>query len=349
MGLWSGMRIAMLSPVSWRTPPRQYGAWELVVSLITEGLVAKGVDVTLFATGDSITSARLDAVVPRGYSEDESIEPKVWECLHIASCFDRAGEFDLIHNNYDFLPLTYSALVDTPVLTTIHGFSSEAIVPVYQRYNGRGHYVSISNANRHPKLKYEATVYHGIATEEFELYDRPGDYLLFYGRLHPDKGVTEAIKVAQATGRRLILAGIVQDEAYFESSVKPQLGKNGIEFIGPVGPDKRNDLLGNAAALLHLINFEEPFGLSLVEAMACGTPCIAWKRGSIPELVEDGKQGAVVESIEEAVAAVGRIEKLDRAAIRQHVIDRFSRERMVDDYIKVYESILSRKKERRGR
>ena len=146
----------------------------------------------------------------------------------------------------------------------------------------------------------------------------------------------------------MILAGIIQDEAYFESSVKPHLGKNGIEFIGSVGPDKRNDLLGNAAALLHLINFEEPFGLSLVEAMACGTPCIAWKRGSIPELVEDGKQGAVVESIEEAVAAVDWIENLDRAAIRQHVLDRFSRERMVDDYIKVYESILSRKKERRG-
>jgi glycosyltransferase involved in cell wall biosynthesis len=337
------MKIAMLSPVSWRTPPENYGAWELVTSLMTEGLVARGVDVTLFATGDSITNAKLESVVPHGYSEDNTVDPKVAECQHVAHCFERAGEFDLIHNNFDFLPLTYSGLVKTPMLTTIHGFSSEKIVPVYQRYNGRVKYVSISNANRHEGLSYIATVYHGIATEEFTLHEKSGDYLLFYGRLHPDKGASEAIRVALATKRRLLLAGIVQDEKYFAREVQPHLGKNGIEYIGPVGPDRRDELLGNALALLHLINFHEPFGLSVVEAMASGTPVIAWSRGSMPELIDDGVHGYVVSSMDEAIEAVGKVAQLPRAPIRQHVVDRFSRERMVDDYIRVYERMLKRR------
>jgi glycosyltransferase involved in cell wall biosynthesis len=335
------MKIAMLSPVSWRTPPEHYGAWELVTSLMTEGLVARGVDVTLFATGDSITKAKLESVVPRGYSEDPDADPKVAEAMHIAHCFERADEFDVIHNNFDFLPLTYSGLVTTPVLTTIHGFSSEKILPVYQRYNDSVRYVSISNANRHPSLSYIATVYHGIATEEFTLHEKPGDYLLFYGRLHPDKGASEAIRVAKRTRQRLVIAGIVQDEKYFAKEVQPHLGKDGIEYIGPVGPDRRDELLGDALALLHLINFHEPFGLSVVESMAAGTPVIAWNRGSMPELLDDGVHGYVVHSMDEAAAAVEKVGKLPRGPIRQHVMERFSRERMVDDYIKVYERMLA--------
>ena len=321
-------------------PPRHYGPWERVVSLLTEGLVEHGLEVTLFATADSLTQARLAAVCPRPYSEDQSLDPKVWECLHISAVFERAAEFDLIHNHFDFLPLSYSGLVPTPLLTTIHGFSSERILPVYQKYNGRAYYVAISNADRHPSLDYLATVYHGIPLDEFTLQPQPDDYLLFFGRIHPDKGVVEAIEVARRVGRRLIIAGIIQDHDYFEREVAPHSGQNGIDYIGSVGPEQRDELLGSASALLHLINFNEPFGLSLVEAMACGTPVIAYGRGSIPELIKHGETGFIVNDIDEAAAGVRSIGELDRTRIRQHVEENFSRERMVDGYIQVYQEAL---------
>src|SRR6476660_2714067 len=160
------LRVAVLAPISWRVPPRNYGPWEQFASLLTEGLVERGVDVTLFATGDSETAGRLVSIVPRGYSEDPNADPKVSECLHIAHAFERAGEFDVIHNSFDFLPLTYSGLVETPVLTTIHGFSSEQIVPVFEKYNGGGYYVAISDADRHERLDYAATIHHGIDLRE---------------------------------------------------------------------------------------------------------------------------------------------------------------------------------------
>jgi len=323
-------------------PPRHYGPWERVVSLLTEGLVERGLEVTLFATADSLTQARLAAVCPRPYSEDQSLDPKVWECLHISAVFERAAEFDLIHNHFDFLPLSYSGLVPTPLLTTIHGFSSERILPVYQKYNDRAYYVAISNADRHPSLNYLATVYHGIPLDEFTLQPEPDDYLLFFGRIHPDKGVVEAIEVARRVGHRLIIAGIIQDQDYFEREVAPQVGQNGIDYIGSVGPEQRDELLGGASALLHLINFNEPFGLSLVEAMACGTPGIAYGRGSIPELIKHGETGFIVNDIDEAAAAVHSIGELDRAHIRQHVVENFSRERMVDGYIRVYHEVIDR-------
>ena len=333
------MRIAMLAPISWRVPPRHYGPWERVVSLLTEGLVARGLDVTLFATADSQTAARLAAVCPRPYSDDPEIHPKVWECLHISEVFERAADFDLIHNQFDFLPLTYSGLVQTPLVTTIHGFSSEKIVPVFQKYNERGYYVSISDADRHPKLDYVATVYHGIPMEEFTLRPEPDDYLLFFGRIHHEKGVVEAIEVAKRTDRRLIIAGIIQDEDYYERLVKPHIDGQRIEYIGSVGPDRRDDVLGRAYALLHLINFDEPFGLSMVEAMATGTPVIGFGRGSVPEVVRDGVSGFIVGSVDEAVAALGRVPELDRERARQYVEQHFSRERMVEGYIRVYKRV----------
>jgi glycosyltransferase involved in cell wall biosynthesis len=330
----------MVAPISWRTPPRHYGPWERVVSLLTEGLVERGLEVTLFATADSVTRAKLAAVCPRPYSEDETLDPKVWECLHISAVFENAAEFDLIHNHFDFLPLSYSGLVQTPVLTTIHGFSSERILPVYQKYNGRAYYVAISNADRHPSLDYVATVYHGIPLDEFTLQTQPDDYLLFFGRIHPDKGVVEAIETARRVGRRLIIAGIIQDQVYFDSQVKPHLGQNGIDYIGSVGPGQRDELLGKASALLHLINFAEPFGLSLVEAMACGTPVIAYGHGSIPELIKPGETGFLVKDIGEAAASVRATDQLDRALIRRHVEENFSRERMVEGYIRAYRQVL---------
>ena len=336
------LRLAMLAPISWRVPPRHYGPWEQFVSLLTEGLVERGVDVTLFAAADSLTSATLVGTIPTGYSEDQELDAKVWEGLHIATVFERAAEFDLIHNNFDFLPLTYSGLVNTPVVTTIHGFSSEKIVPVFERYGDRGHYVAISDADRHPRLRYEATIHHGIQMDTFPLVRTAGDYLLFFGRIHPHKGAAEAIDVAARVGMPLVLAGIVQDREYFERSVEPRIDGDRVRYIGSVGPDERGAVLGGARALLHLISFEEPFGFSVIESMACGTPVIATRRGSMPELVQHGVNGALVDAPDDAVDAVQTVGRLDRAAVRASVERRFDVSRMVGEYIEVYRRIVER-------
>jgi glycosyltransferase involved in cell wall biosynthesis len=335
------MRVAMLAPIAWRVPPRHYGPWERVVSLLTEGLVERGVDVTLFATADSVTQARLDAVCPRPLQEDSSLDPKVWESLHIANAFAKAEQFDLIHNHYDFLPLTYASLVRTPVVTTIHGFSSDRIKPVYRRYADRSAYVSISDADRDPELPYVATVYHGVDLSEFAFRERAGRGLVYFGRIHPDKGVAEAVAVAKAVGLPLVIAGIVHDREYFERQIAPHVDGDRVRYVGSVGPAERDELLGSALALLHLVEFAEPFGLSMIEAMACGTPVIARRRGSVPEVVDEGITGFVVEDVAGAVEAVGRVGALDRRAVRTRASERFSRDRMVDDYLRVYERVLT--------
>jgi glycosyltransferase involved in cell wall biosynthesis len=336
----SALRVAMLAPISWRVPPLGYGPWEQFVSLLTEGLVDRGVEVTLFATADSETRARLVGSAPAGYSDDPTLDAKVWEALHVAAVFEHADEFDLVHNSADFLPLTYSRLVDTPVVTTIHGFSSERIVPVFERYDGHVHYVAISDADRHPKLHYAATIHHGIDMSAFELGDGAGDYLLFLGRIHHDKGVVEALDLAERTGLQLLIAGIVQDERYYDELVAPRVDGERIRYLGPVGPDRRGELLGRARALVHLVNFEEPFGFSVVEAMACGTPVVAHARGSLPEIVRSGENGFLVSSPDEAAAAVDAAADLDRAAVRASVERRFAVDRMVDDYLALYRRIV---------
>jgi glycosyltransferase involved in cell wall biosynthesis len=311
-----------------------------VVSLLTEELVRTGLDVTLFATADSQTSGKLVAVCPRPYSEDSSVNPKVAECLHISEVFERSADFDLIHNHFDFLPLTYSGLVDTPVLTTIHGFSSSSILPVYEKYNDRSHYVAISEADKSPQLDYIATVHHGIDIAQFPFSADLGQYLLFFGRIHPEKGVHEAIQVAQHAGIKLIIAGIIQDEDYYRSRVEPYVDGDAVEYVGAVGPTRRAEVLGGALALLHLISFDEPFGLSMVESLACGTPVIAFGRGSIPEIIKHGENGYIVEDIEGAVEAVAAVPSLDRSACREDVEQRFSHTRMARDYVHVYREIL---------
>lgn len=336
------LRIAVLAPISWRVPPVHYGPWELFASLLTEGLVRRGHHVTLFATGNSTTSAELASVVPHGWSEDPSIEPKVAECLHIASVFERADEFDIIHNSFDFLPLSYSRLVRTPVVTTVHGFSSPRIVPAYERYDDTSSFVAISDADRHPRIRYAATIHHGIDTDAFRLHPAPGDHLLYFGRIHPHKGTAVAIEVARRAGRRLVIAGIIQDQAYFDAEVAPHIDGVAVEFLGPVGAADRSTTLGGAGALLHLIDFDEPFGFSVVEAMACGTPVIANARGSMPELIDDGRTGFLVDDADAAVEAVAPAGTLDRAAIRATAVARFDVERMVDDYIDVYHQVLAR-------
>lgn len=332
------MRIAVLAPLAWRTPPVAYGPWELFASYLTEGLVALGHEVTLFATGSSVTSAGLISVTSLGWEEDPRIEPKVVECLHVASVFERAAEFDVIHNSFDFLPLTYSRLVDTPVVTTIHGFSSEQVVDVYAAYNDIGNYVAISDSDRHERLDYVATIGHGVADPGLDVRD-PDDHLLFFGRIHPDKGTAEAIEIARRCGRRLDIAGIIQDHSYFDQFVAPHLDDSTVRYLGPVPASDRDVTLSRAFALLHPIGFDEPFGFSVAEALSVGTPVVAFDRGSMSELIVHGRDGFLTENIADAVAAVGRCGDLDRRSIRRGALRRFSIETMVDRYVEVYRSI----------
>jgi glycosyltransferase involved in cell wall biosynthesis len=276
------------------------------------------------------------------------MDPKVEECLHISTVFERARDFDVIHNSFDFLPLTYSGLVDTPVVTTIHGFSSERIVPVYEKYNERGYYVAISDADRHKSLDYVATIHHGIDMHEFTLRPDPGEYLLFFGRIHPDKGTARAIEVAEQAGMPLIIAGIIQDDDYFDRFVKPRLDEERVRYIGPTSREARGELLGGARALLHLIEFDEPFGFSVVEAMACGTPVIAHPRGSMSEIVRQGENGFLVGSVEEAVDAVHASGGMDRTAVRTSIEGRFDASRMVDEYLAVYRRVVQQHRTRRA-
>jgi glycosyltransferase involved in cell wall biosynthesis len=336
------MRIALLSPIAWRTPPRHYGPWENVVSLLNEGLVKRGVDVTLFASGDSITDGKLQFVCSQGYEENKDLIPKVAECLHVSALFEQGNYYDLIHNHFDYLPLTYSHMTTTPVLTTIHGFSSPKILPVYEKYNGESFFVSISDADRAPTLDYLATVHHGIDLKQFTFQAQSQNYLLFLGRIHHDKGAREAIEIAKATNTKLLMAGIVQDTDYYHKYIEPQLVPGKIEFVGSVDSPQRNKLLGGAKALLHPINFNEPFGLSVVEAMACGTPVIAINRGSMAELIKDGVNGFLVDNVAQAITAVGELYSIQRADCRDRVERLFSVDRMVDDYLKLYQKIIDK-------
>ncbi len=333
-------RIAVLSPVAWRTPPRHYGAWETVASNITEGLVARGWDVTLFATRDSLTRGRLHAVVDRGYEEDPEQDPKVSEYLHISELFEHAAEFDLIHSHYDFMALSYSRLVKTPVLTTIHGFSSPRIMPAYQKYSD-GNFVSISHADRAPELTYLATVYNGIDLELYPFQERAGENLVFLGRIHPDKGVHLAIEVAQRSGRQLLIAGIVQDQAYFRDHVQPHLGDT-IRYLGALDVAGKNQLFADAYALLHLNTIPERFGLVLAEANAAGVPVIAMDLGSCREVIENSETGFLVHTVTEAVAALPYVPRIDRRQCRRRVAEYFSIDAMVRAYEDVYRTILSR-------
>lgn len=338
----------MLASIAHRVPPRGYGPWEQVASTLTEGLVARGHDVVLFATADSTTTATLHAGSRAGYEEDPAADAKVDEALHIAAVFERAAEFDVISNQFDFLPLVFSRLVATPMVTTIHGFSSERIVPVYRAYDDVAYYVAISEADRHRELTYAATIHHGIEVDRFSLGSGDGGYLLFLGRIHPDKGTATAVEVARRAGLPLVIAGVIHDEEYFRDAVAPHVDGRAVTYLGPVGPAERDALLGGALALLHLIAFDEPFGLSVAESMVAGTPVIAYRRGSMPELIRTGVSGFLVDDVAGAVSAVGAARGLDRMECRADAIARFSADRMVDDYVRLFERVVAGSESARG-
>ncbi|MFI6600471.1 glycosyltransferase family 4 protein [Nonomuraea sp. NPDC050536] len=332
------MRVALLGPIAWRTPPLHYGPWEQVTSLLSEGLVARGIEVTLFATLDSLTAAALDGVCPHGYADDPSLDGRVWEAMHVAHAFSRSAEFDLVHSHLDWLPLAFAGHCRAPLLTTVHGFSGAGILPAYTR--ARSAYVSISDADRAPELDYVATVHHGIDFEAFPFEPVGGERLISFGRIHPDKGTHNAIEIARRAGMPLAICGIVQDERYFEEEVASRIDGEQVTFLGSVGPERRGELLGGSAALLHPITFEEPFGLSVVEAMACGTPVVAYRRGSMAEIVDPGVTGFLVDTLDEAVAAVARMTTIDRHGCREQARRRFGLDQMVDGYLRVYDEML---------
>ncbi|MGP6159774.1 MAG: glycosyltransferase family 4 protein [Vulcanimicrobiaceae bacterium] len=336
-----GLRVALLGPIAWPTPPAGYGPWEQIAFNIADGMRARGLDVTLFATANSRTRAKLAAVVPVGLNEDPAQNGEVATALHIANLFARADEFDLIHNSFDWKPMTYALATRTPpLLTTIHGFSSPAILAAYYACARRSFFCSISDSDRDPGLDYLATTYNGIDPAEFTFVERPGDYLVFLGRFHPEKGTHLAIEIARRAGVRLKIAAIHQDREYFETQLLPQVDGDRVQYLGPVEREARNALLGGALALVHMTTRPERFGLTMVEAMACGTPVLGARMGSIPEIVVDGETGFLCDSVEEAIGKVPQLAALSRRACRERVETTFSMDRMIDRYLEAYRRAL---------
>jgi len=335
------LRLAVLAPITWRTPPPGYGPWEQVAFNIADGMRRRGANVTLFATGDSSFDGSLRSVVPIGTAEDPLIDGDIFSALHIGSLMERAHEFDLTHNNFDWKPMTYAlGTKRPPLLTTVHGFSSPQILAAYYACAWRSFYASISDADRDPGLSYVATTYNGIDPAEFTFSPRAGDYLVFLGRFHPEKGAHLAIEIAKRSGKQLKMAAIQHDEQYFNQEIAPHIDGERIQFLGEVHREARDDLLSNALALVHMTTRPERFGLTMVEAMACGTPVLGANSGSVPEILIDGVTGFLCDSLDEAVSKVPLLDSLDRHACRARVEAEFTVDRMIDRYAAAYEIAL---------
>ncbi|HTJ28539.1 MAG TPA: glycosyltransferase family 4 protein [Candidatus Limnocylindria bacterium] len=337
----TGLRVAVLGPISWPSPPPGYGPWEQIAYTIARGMTARGLDVTLFATGNSTSPGRLASVVPVGLNEDRALDGDLFTELHIASCFARAGKFDLIHNNLDWKPLLHAMGVpQPPMITTIHGFSSPQILAAYYAAASRSFFCSISDADRDPGLSYLATTYNGIDPNRWTYREKPGDYLVYFARFHPEKGAHLAIEIARRAGVRLKFAGIPHDEAYFDELVAPHIDGDAVQFLGHVQGVTRDELLGGALALVHMTTRPERFGLTLIEAMACGTPVLGARMGSLPEIVVDGVTGYLCDDVDEAVAKVPQLAALSRRACRTRVESAFTVDAMVDRYLDAYAEAL---------
>ncbi|HEV3153997.1 MAG TPA: glycosyltransferase family 4 protein [Candidatus Baltobacteraceae bacterium] len=332
-----GLRLAVLAPITWPTPPPGYGPWEQIAFNIADGMRRRGLDVTLFAPANSRFEGRVESVVPVGCAEDPFIDADVAAARHIGHLMEHADRFDLIHNNFDWKPMTYAlGTKRPPMLTTVHGFSTPNILGAYYQCAWRSFYCSISDADRDPGLAYLGTTYNGIDPQEFTFNDRAGDYLVFLGRFHPEKGTHLAIEIAKRSGKQLKIAAIPQDEAYFRTYVEPHIDGEQIQFLGEVKRRERNELLSNALALVHMTTRPERFGLTMVEAMACGTPVLGARMGSIPEIVVDGVTGFLCDSVDDAVEKVPRLAQLGRAACRRRVEAEFTVDRMIDRYLDAY-------------
>ena len=344
------MRIAQVSPLYESVPPRLYGGTERVVSWLTEELVHRGHEVTLFASGDSLTNARLVPVCPQALR----LDPECWDPLAhhvrlVEQVLQRKDDFDIVHFHIDYLHFSVSRREDLPQLTTLHGrLDIPDLVPLFREFSEMP-LVSISDAQRRPLpwINWQGTVHHGMPEDLFSPHFDSGNYLAFLGRVSPEKGVDEAIEIAKRAGIPLRIAAKVDriDKSYFESHIKPLLDHKFIEFVGEISDLEKNGFLGSAAALLFPIHWSEPFGIVLIEAMACGLPVIAYPRGSVPEIIEDGLSGFLVHNVEEAARAVKDLSAIDRRKCRRAFEDRFSAKRMAQDYLTIYDRIIKREPE----
>lgn len=348
------MRIAQISPLWERVPPPAYGGTELVVSLLTDELVRRGHEVTLFASGDSITLANLESVYPRALRLDSSIkEPMIYEMLQLSQVYERADEFDIIHSHMGCAALPYAPLVKTPTVHTMHGIFTPDNERMFTHARTQP-YISISDSQRESRLglNYVATVYNGIDVDSYEFHEKPQEppYLAFLGRLSPEKGAHLAIEIAKRTGYPLKMAGKVDvvDVEYYEQQIKPHIDGEQIQFLGEANHVQKNALMGGAIATLFPITWREPFGLVMVESMASGTPVVAMELGSAREVIAHGKTGFLCHSVEACVEAVHQVPHLSRLECRQHVDRHFSVTRMVDGYEAVYQRLIEKRFAKNG-
>ena len=341
------MRIAQVSPLIESVPPKHYGGTERIVSYLTEELVRLGHEVTLFATGDSVTNARLIAPCQRSLRKNEKCkDPVAREVLLVDHVLEHAGEFDVIHFHTGYLHFPVCRCLSVPHLTTLHGrLDLPDLVPVFDRFRNEP-LISISNAQRQPLAwaNWQTTIYHGLPKGLFSFRRGSDDYLAFLGRISPEKGADRAIEIAKRVGIPLKIAAKVDrvDRRYFKRVVEPLLNESYVEWVGEISDHQKNDFLGNAYALLFPIDWPEPFGLVMIEAMACGTPVIAYDRGSVPEVMDDGVTGFIVRELDEAAEAVRRVRNLSRARCREVFDKRFTATRMANDYIHMYQRMLGR-------
>jgi len=343
------MRIAQVAPLYESVPPKFYGGTERVVSYLTEELIRQGHDVTLFASGDSITKARLISPCPKSLRLDNECKDAIaHHVLMLEQVYQHAHEFDIIHFHIDYIHLPLFRRSSALYLTTLHGrLDIKDIVQLYEEFKDIP-FVSISNAQRKPLpwLNWVGTVYHGLPKDLYKFFPRHGKYLAFLGRISPEKRPDRAIKIAEMAGMHLKIAAKIDkvDKEYFEVVVKPLLKSPYVEFIGEISEKEKNEFLGNAYALLLPIDWPEPFGLVMIEAMACGTPVIAWRCGSVPEVIKNGVNGFIVENLQDAVKVVEKVKQLSRRRCRKIFEEKFTANRMANDYLYIYEKLLRERK-----
>lgn len=344
------MKIAQVAPLYESVPPHYYGGTERVVSYLTEELVREGHDVTLFATGDSVTSARLVAATPRSLRSDRYCEDQfAHHMILLDKLFDEIDQYEFVHFHIDYLHYALTSRHHIANVTTLHGrLNLPDLVPLYQQFS-RMPVISISEAQREPLpwLNWQGTVYHGLPVHMLKFHPEPGKYLAFMGRISPEKRLDRAIRIAHRVGVELRIAAKVdpKDEEYFTDVIVPLIKPPYVDYIGEIGEKEKDDFLGNAFALLFPIDWPEPFGLVMIEANACGTPVIAYDNGSVPEVIENGVNGIIVNGIEDAVRAVQKVQELSRQKCRQVFEQRFTAERMATDYLKIYKACIESRME----